>query len=32
MLIAIESSDVLTGSELDCIVDVWNEKPRRVVV
>jgi len=32
MFIAIESPDVLTDSELDCIVDVWNEKHRRTVV
>ena len=32
MLIANESPDVLTDSELDCIVDIWNEKPRRIVV
>jgi len=32
MLIAIESPDVLTDCELDCIVDIWKEKPRRIVV
>jgi len=32
MLIAIESPDVLTDSELDCIVDIWKEKPRRIAV
>ena len=32
MLIAIESPDVLTDSELDCIVHIWNKKPRRIVV
>ena len=32
MLTAIESPDELTDSELDCIVNVWHEKPRRIVV
>ena len=32
MLIAIESPDELSENELDCIVNVWNEKPRRIVV
>ena len=32
ILIAIESPDVLTDSELDCIVDIWKEKPMRIVV
>ena len=32
MLIAIESPNELTDNELDCIVNVWNEKPRRIVV
>jgi len=32
MLIAIQPPDVLTDSELDCIVDIWKEKPRRIVV
>ena len=32
MLIAIESHNELNDNELDCIVNVWNEKPRRIVV
>ena len=32
VLIAIESPDKLNDNELDCIVNVWNEKPRRIVV
>ena len=32
MLIAIESPNELNDNELDCIVNVWNEKPRRIVV
>ena len=32
MLIAIESFNELNDNELDCIVSVWNEKPRRIVV
>ena len=32
MLIAIESPDEVSDSELNCIVaNVWNEKPRTVV-
>ena len=31
MLIAIESPDELNDNELDCIVNVWNDK-RRIVV
>ena len=32
MLIAIESPDELNDNELDCILNVWKEKPRRIVV
>ena len=31
MLIVIESPNELNDNELDCIVNVWNEKPRIVV-
>ena len=32
MLIAIESLKELNDNKLECIVNVWNEKPRRIVV
>ena len=32
MFIAIESPNELNDNELNCIVNVWNEKPRRIVV
>ena len=32
MLIAIELPNKLNDNELDCIVNVWNDKPRRIVV
>ena len=31
MLIAMESLNELNDYELDCIVNAWNEKPRRIV-
>ena len=32
MLIAKELPDELSDNELDCIVNVWNEKSRRLIV
>ena len=32
MLIAIESPNELNDNKLNCIVNVWNDKPRRIVI